>query len=143
MKQKNISEEEYDFCKTVWEREKMSCLRDFLIWYNNLDVSPFVSAVTKLQNFYFQKKIDIFKTAMSVPGIARQMLFNASARTGTSFSLFGEEDKDLFYSVKNNIICGPSIIFHRHAKAEETFIRNNPEKPCKKVVGYDANALYL
>lgn len=80
---------------------------------------------------------------MSVPGIARQMLFNASARTGTSFSLFGEEDKDLFYSVKNNIICGPSIIFHRHAKAEETFIRNNPEKPCKKVVGYDANALYL
>lgn len=76
---------------------------------------------------------------MSVPGIARQMLFNASARTVTSFSLFEEEDKDLFYSVKNNNIGGPSIIFHRHATAEKTFTRNNPEKPCIKVVGYDVN----
>lgn len=57
--------------------------------------------------------------------------------------MFGEEDKDLFYTVKNNIIGGLSIIFHRYAKATETFIRNNPEKPCKRIVGYDANALYL
>lgn len=123
------------------KQEKMTCLRDFLIWYNNLDVAPFVSGVLRLQEFYFGRNIDIFKTAMSVPGICS--LFSASRRSGASFSLFGEDDKNLFYTVKNNIIGGLSIIFHRYAKATETFIRNNPEKPCKRIVGYDANALYL
>lgn len=65
---------------------------------------------------------------MSVPGIARQMLFNASARTVTSFSLFEEEDKDLFYSVKNNNIGGPSIIFtdmlQQRKRSPETIPRN-------------------
>lgn len=62
---------EYNFCKDIWKQEKMTCLRDFLIWYNNLDVAPFVSEVLRLEEFYFGRNIDIFKTAMSVPGIAR------------------------------------------------------------------------
>lgn len=61
---------EYNFCKDIWKQEIMTCLRDFLIWYN-LDVAPFVSGVLRLQEFYFGRNIDIFKTAMSVLGIAR------------------------------------------------------------------------
>lgn len=38
-------------------------------------------------------------------------------------------------------ITGPSIIFTRHHKAGKTKIRGG--KHCQKVVGYDANALYL
>lgn len=49
----------------------MTCLRDFLIWYTNLDVAPFVSEVLRLEEFYFERYIDIFKITMSVPGIAR------------------------------------------------------------------------
>lgn len=63
--------ETYNFCKYIWKQEKMTCLRDFLIWYNNLDVAPFVSEVLRLEEFYFGRNIDIFKTAKSVPGIAR------------------------------------------------------------------------
>ena len=44
----------------------------------------------------------------------------------------------------------PSIIFNRYHEKDETRIRdeemtrkNLEPKPCKKVVGYDANALYL
>lgn len=62
---------EYNFCKYIWKQEKLTCLRDFLIWYNNLDVAPFVSEVLRLEEFYFGRYIDIFKTTMSVPGIAR------------------------------------------------------------------------
>ncbi|GMF17548.1 unnamed protein product [Phytophthora lilii] len=40
-----------------------------------------------------------------------------------------------------NIAGGPSIIFNRYAKRNETKIRGG--KLCKKVIGYDANALYL
>lgn len=39
------------------------------------------------------------------------------------------------------IISGPSIIFTRHHRANHTKIRGG--KLCQKVVGYDANALYL
>lgn len=28
-------------------------------------------------------------------------------------------------------------------KPRDAFIRNNESKPCKKIVGFDANALYL
>jgi hypothetical protein len=66
------------------------------------------------------------------------------------FSLFTEKDKDLYYTMKDNNVGGPSIIFNRYHEKDKTNIRNVEmrrknlkPKPCKKVVGYDANALYL
>ena len=44
---------------------------------------------------------------------------------------------------KENIVGGPSIIFNRYHETDKTFIRNNPNKPCQKIIGYDPNALYL
>ena len=38
---------------------------------------------------------------------------------------------------------GPTIVFHLYHERHKTFIRNNESKPCKKIVGYEANALYL
>ncbi|KAK3098713.1 hypothetical protein FSP39_022331 [Pinctada imbricata] len=143
IKGKNITKEEYQYCQQMWNTHQMSTMEDFLVWYNNLDVEPFVKAVEKMQDFYFEKGIDIFKVAMTIPGIARQMLFQASKESGASFSLFGEKDKDLFKTIKNNIVGGPSIIFNRHSKVGTTYIRNNKEKPCKRIIGFDANALYL
>ncbi len=119
----------------------MSTFRDFLVWYNNLDVGPFVVAIQRLQKFYFEKGIDVFKTAISVPGIARQMLFKTAEESGAEFSLIDQSNEELYQTIKRNIVGGPSIIFTRHAKVGETLIRG--DKPCEKVVGYDANALYL
>jgi hypothetical protein len=69
---------------------------------------------------------------------------------GSYFSLFSEKDKDLYYKMKDNNVCGPSIIFNRYHEKDKTNIRNvemrkkgQEPKPCKKIVGYDANALYL
>lgn len=70
LQQKNISEEDYQFCVDIWQKQNMTCLRNFLEWYNNQDVRLFVQAVRKLLVFYFERNIDIFKVAMSVPGIA-------------------------------------------------------------------------
>lgn len=72
----------------------MTCLRNFLEWYNNQDVGPFVQAVRKLLVFLFREEHDIFKVAMSVPGIARTMLFRASARAQATFPLYGKNDTD-------------------------------------------------
>jgi hypothetical protein len=34
----------------------MSNFEDFLTWYNNLDVGPFVEAVENMQTFYFERQ---------------------------------------------------------------------------------------
>ncbi len=101
----------------------MSTFRDFLVWYNNLDVAPFVLAIQRLQKFYFDKGIDVFKTAISVPGIARQMLYKTAEEAGAEFSLIDQGNEELHQTIKQNIVGGPSIIFTRHAKADETLIR--------------------
>ena len=143
LKNANISDEEYAFCQKVWHDHKMTTFRDFLVWYNNLDVEPFVQAVTNLQKYYFDRNIDIFKCSISVPGLARQMLFESARKEGAAFSLFDTSNEDLYDAVKRNIIGGPSIIFKRYHEADKSFIRGNPQKPCKKIIGFDANALYL
>ena len=143
LKDSNITEEEYHFCQRVWTEQGMTTFQDFLIWYNNLDVAPMVKAVENLQKFYFERGIDLFKTSISVPGLARRMLFDTGRQAGASFALFDEANSDLYFSIKNNLTGGPSIIFNRHHEVGQTYIRNNRQKPCQKILGFDANALYL
>ena len=65
----------------------MSTFKDF----NNLDVHPFVKAVEKMQQFYFHHHIDLFKVAVSVPGIAREWLFETAQEAKVSFGLLSPE----------------------------------------------------
>ena len=121
----------------------MSTFKDFLIYYNNLDVHPFVQAVEKMQQFYFDHHIDLFKVAVSVPCIARRWLFQTAQDAKASFGLIDDRDDDLYYTIKQNIVGGPSIIFTHEAEVDRTFIRDDPARPCANVIGFDANALYL
>ena len=125
----------------------MSTMRDFLRWYNNRDVIPFVEALQKQQAIYREKmNIDMLRHGISIPGICMRFLFKSLPRE-TYFTLFGEKDKDLYHMVRSNIVGGPSIIFHRYHEAETTLLRTNKDnmekKMCKGVTGYDANSLYL
>ena len=119
----------------------MSTFCDFLVWYNNLDVGPFVTAVEWFQAFYFRKGIDVFKTAILVPGIARQLLFKSARKQHANFAFFDQNNDDLYQIIKQNIVGGPSIIFTRHHCAGKTFIGSG--KQCGSILGFDANALYL
>lgn len=86
LKNSNISLKEYAYCQQVWRDHNMVTFRDFLIWYNDLDVGPFVTAVGNLQKYYFERQIDMFKVSTSVPGLARQMLFECGRKVGASFA---------------------------------------------------------
>ncbi|XP_071797162.1 uncharacterized protein [Asterias amurensis] len=141
LKGKNISKEEYEFCQWVWKEQGMTTVREFLIWYNNLDVVPFLEAIEKMFAFYRDRNMDMFKSAISVPGLSLQYLFLTLPKD-VFFSLIDEANKDLFYKIKENIVGGPSIIFHRYHEKGKTAIRGGP-KPCENIVGFDANALYL
>ena len=70
--------------------------------------------------------------------------------------LIDEKNKRVYYKMKNNIVGGPSIVYHRYHEKDETKINrvhynketkqwyyNDDGKVVSKIVGYDANALYL
>ena len=138
----NITEDQYEYCQRVWNDNNMETFRDFFVWYDNLDVIPFLEAIVKMiSKFWKERDIDIFKDGVSVPGLTMKYLF--SNIPDTYFSLFTEKDKDLYYTMKNNNVGGPSIIFNRYHEKDKTCIRNakitrkNLEpQPCKKVVGF-------
>ena len=72
----------------------MTTFKDWLIYYNNLDVKPFVEAVGKMHNFYKPKHIDVFKQTISVPGIARLLLLKAAHNANVSFALFNQQNRE-------------------------------------------------
>ncbi len=135
--------ENYAELLQIWIDRSMNTFRDFLEYYNNLDVGPFVTAVTRFQEFYKENRLDVFKVAISAPGLVRQLLFRCAEAGGAVFPLFHKEDEDLYKTVKTGICGGPSIVFKRHHKVGETHLRGNLSKVCGSIVGYDANALYL
>ena len=141
LKNEGISDDDYARCQVVWCANRMKSMRDFLVWYNNRDVIPFLEAITKQFSFYHDRGIDMFKDGISVPGLSLLHLFN-DLPNDTYFTVFNRTNSDLHKLVKDNIVGGPAIIFHRYHEKDVTKIRGGGET-CRSIVGYDANALYL
>ena len=141
LKNEGISDADYARCQAVWHDNQMKTMRDFLVWYNNRDVIPFLQAIDKQFVFYQQHNIDMFKDGICVPGLSLLHLFN-DLPNDTYFTVFNRTNRDLHKLVKDNIVGGPAIIFHRYHEKDVTKIRGGSEL-CRKIVGYDANALYL
>ena len=144
LKNEGISDADYARCQAVWHDNQMKTMRDFLVWYNNRDVIPFLQAIDKQFAFYQQHNIDMFKDGISVPGLSLLHLFN-DLPNDTYFTVFNRTNSDLHQLVKDNIVggpAGPAIIFHRYHEKDVTKIQGGG-KTCRSIVGYDANALYL
>ena len=141
LKNEGISDADYARCQAVWHDNQMKTMRDFLVWYNNRDVTPFLQAIAKQAAFYRDRHIDMFKDGISVPGLSLLYLFN-NLPPKTFFTVFNQTNSDLHKLVKDNIVGGPAIIFHRYHEKDVTKIRGGGET-CRSIVGYDANALYL
>ena len=141
LKSEEISDTDYARCQAVRHDNGMTTLRDFLVWYNNRDVTPFLDAIAKQAGFYKHQNIDMFKDGISVPGLSLLHLFH-DLPNDTYFTVFNRTNSDLHELVKDNIVGGPAIIFHRYHEKDVTKIRGGGET-CRSIVGYDANALYL
>ena len=135
-------EKNYNDLKLLWDEKQMSCMRDLLEHYNNMDVEPMITAILRMKQFYQERHFDIFKISFSVPGIARYWLLKEAHENGIHIPLVAEADADLHHLYRSAVCGGPSIIFHRYAKVDTTFIRDDPNHPVKAIIGLDANALY-
>ena len=61
---------EYDECKRVFQERGMQTFGDWLEYYNNLDVTPFLETIETMKAFYTKICVDIFKDAVSLPGVS-------------------------------------------------------------------------
>ena len=171
LRRTNISEEEYAVVVRAWQDKKMKSVRDLLVWYNNLDVKPFLLALDSQSEIYKEKGIDMLTRAISLPGLAVLWMFNtigdrpslkeAFEKNKAGHSFFGaicaavketrrlhlidEENHHLYKLFRENLVGGPSLVFHRYHEAGKTVLRPAEEgtKLCQEILGVDANALYL
>jgi len=64
--------QEWRACKQTFRESGMMSFADWLRYYNNLDVRPFIEALQKMKTFYAERGIDICKDAVSLPGVSLQ-----------------------------------------------------------------------
>ena len=65
---------EYDDCHRIFKERDMQTFGDWLEYYNNLDVAPFLEALQKMKEFYTSLGIDILKDAVSLPGASEKYI---------------------------------------------------------------------
>ena len=131
-------QENYQFLLDIWNHEKMCIFKDFLRRYNNKDVVPTLEAMQKIPVFYHKKGNEMLMLGCTLPNLANICLHKSTSAKVYSFT---ETDKDLLLKTREDMVCGPSIVFTRKAVVDETFIRDSG-KNCKPIVGLDASQLY-
>ena len=139
----NTGPDNYQWLQQLWTENQWSTFADYLKWYNDLDVTPMIQAIENMNEFYKNICIDFIHQAISIPGVAMRVCFNSITDPVAEFHLCNPKKKDIYQLFKQNNYGGPSIFFNRYHEAGKTFIRYTSNKPCKKIIGYDANALYL
>ena len=134
---------EWKACKQLFREKRMKTFKEWVCYYNNLDVAPGLEALEKMRNFYTEKGIDIMKDAVSIPGVSlHYLLRGAIERKAELYS----PSLEAYCMLKEAVVGGPSLVFTRYHEVGKTRIRSHQiaePKLCQNILGYDANALYL
>ena len=88
------------------------------------------------------KKDWICSRFVGLPGLTQRYIFNRMEEDDY-FVGFGREHKHYAKEMRDSILGGPSIIFHRGYERLKTLIKGIKDNFCRCVQGFDANALYL
>ena len=132
----NITEQEYQYSLQVWEEREMSTFKRFSHVEQQCGCSAVVEEVEKIGQFLQERKIDMFKDGIFVPGLTLEYLFLFLGYQ-VYFSLFDQANSDLYHLIKDNNTGGPCIIFHCYHEAGKTMIREAEKgqaaKLCEKI----------
>jgi hypothetical protein len=74
-----MSLSEYEEVMTVWQQKEWTCVRDLLVYYNNLDVVPLLEAIQKKAAWYREKNLDMLRD-ITLPSLAFKLMFQFSQR---------------------------------------------------------------
>ena len=135
-----LSPKEYADCQRIFQERGMKTFGDWLEYYNNLDVAPFLEALQKMKEFYTNLGVDIFKDAVSLPGVSQQYILRKTLKGRKGYI-----PPELYAPNKEAVVGGPSLVFTRKHVANQTRIRSHQYEDArltKRILGYDANSLY-
>ena len=139
-----LTPEEYEECQQTFQEQAMQTFGDWLEYNNNLDVIPFLETLEKMKAFYTNIGVDIFKDAVSLPGVLMQYVLRRTLRGRNAPELYAP-GKEAYEMLKAAVVGGPSLVFTRKHVAGKTRIRSNKHKDLahvKRILGFDANSLY-
>ena len=98
-----------------------------------------------MKAFYTNIGVDIFKDAVSLPGVSQQYVLRRTLRKRNPPELYAP-GKEAYEMLKAAVVGGPSLVFKRKHVAGKTRIRSHKYKdyayPTKRILGFDANSLY-
>ena len=100
---------EYDDCHRIFKERGMQTFGDWLEYYNNLDVAPFLEALQKMKEFYTSLGIDIFKDAVSLPGVSEKYILRKTLqpRWGYKPPELYSPNKEAYAMLKAAVVGGP------------------------------------
>ena len=138
-----LTREQWEGCQNLFKKKGMKTFKDWLEYYNNLDVAPGLEALEKMKKFYIEKGIDILKDAVSIPGVSLHYLLKGAIERKAELYA---PSKEAYEMLKGAVVGGPSLVFTRYHEVGKTWIRSHQytdPRVCQNILGYDANALYL
>ncbi|KAG3031085.1 hypothetical protein PC121_g24471 [Phytophthora cactorum] len=71
----SITGDDYERVKFVWDYYDMKSIKDLLIWYNNLDVVPFIKAIKAQRELFKRFDLDMFADGVSLPGLSEKVMY--------------------------------------------------------------------
>lgn len=125
-------------------RGEVKTLADWLEYYNNLAVGPFLEALEKMRGFYSGLDVNIFKDSVSLPGVSLQYLLHGTIQGLNAPELYAP-GKEAYEILKGAVVGGPSLVFTRKYEGGGggTAIRSRKyenARTCQRMLDYDANA---
>lgn len=140
LKRKGITDEEYQFVQQLLVEKGFKTIGDYLQFYNEADVKYFLHAVLAYKRFWDEWDVDCYKQALFLPGLSITFGFDLIEH-GTTLFTFNQPNIDLYWTVRNNIVGGPAIVFQRYSHVGRSII--NEKNLVQSIAYYDSNSLYL
>ena len=137
LKMSNIPLKTYKRMCKIFEERGFTKFDQFLKLYNYQDTKPMIELIDKMRNhFYKRAKIDMF-SHFSIT----QISFRTNMKAGL-FDLFRPADKSHHKELRElGLQGGLSVVSYPYHERNVTKIKG--KNYCKKIIGYDASALYL
>ena len=148
----SVSIEEYQHAKTVWSTFGCKTFKDYHDLYLKTDVLLLADVFEDLRrtchDFYGLDPSHY----VSLPGLAMDSALKSYRKTTDKFDetdifkpieTFREGDMEKLLFVEKGLRGGVSVITHRHAVANNRYMRNyNPKRTSSYIMYFDANNLY-
>ena len=135
---KNISDEEYEHAKNVWNEFEMKSMKNYHDLYMINDVLILADVFENFRNLAMKIYGIDPAWCYTSPGLSWESLLKTANQ---DLELLKDPDMILFF--EKGIRGGISMISKRHAKANNPYMKEyDPTKPTKYILYLDANNLY-